>query len=92
MSDKHTETPARSRTMMILVASPLTENIYRRIGAVELAMHFNIIVADCLGWLVRSDRHPQYIEMDPRPYVRLVAKRLFRLSFEILLQILYSIS
>ena len=77
MSDKHTETPARSRTMMILVASPLTENIYRRIGAVELAMHFNIIVADCLGWLVRSDRHPQYIEMESASICKVGSQKAF---------------
>lgn len=52
----------RRKTMMILVASPLTENIYRRIGAEELAGYFEIVVADCLAWLIPSDRHPAFNE------------------------------
>lgn len=50
------------KTMMILVASPLTENIYRRIGADELEVHFEVVVVDCLAWLVPSDRHPAFSE------------------------------
>jgi hypothetical protein len=52
----------RRKTMMILVGSPLTENIYRRIGAEELAPYFEIVVADCLPWLIPSDRHPAFSE------------------------------
>jgi hypothetical protein len=63
--------------MMILVASPLTENIYRRIGAEELAIYFNIVVADCLGWLVRSDRHPQYIEMKSTSICKVGSQKAF---------------
>jgi hypothetical protein len=52
----------RRKTMMILVASPLTENIYRRIGAEELVSYFEVVVADCLAWLISSDRHPAFSE------------------------------
>lgn len=48
--------------MVIVVASPLTEDIYRRIGVDELSRYFEIIVADCLSWLVSSDRHPDFSE------------------------------
>lgn len=50
------------KTMLILVASPLTEDIYRRIGVGELAPYFEIVVADCLAWLVPSERHPTFNE------------------------------
>lgn len=54
----------RRKTMMILVASPLTENIYRRIGAEELASHFEVVIADCLAWLISSGRHPAFKEKE----------------------------
>jgi hypothetical protein len=37
--------------LVILVGSPLTENIYRRIGAKELSAHFEVVVVDCLKWV-----------------------------------------
>jgi hypothetical protein len=36
---------------VILVGSPLTANIYRRIGAKELSAHFDVVVVDCLKWV-----------------------------------------
>jgi hypothetical protein len=62
MNHSEIDLPARRKTMMILVASPLTENIYLRIGAEELSRHFEIVVADCLAWLIPSDRHPVFSE------------------------------
>lgn len=62
MSHPEIDLAARRKTMMILVASPLTENIYRRIGAEELAGYFEIVVADCLAWLIPSDRRPAFNE------------------------------
>lgn len=37
--------------MVILVASPLTRNIYDRIGAETLSRYFGVSVLDCLEWL-----------------------------------------
>ena len=54
----------RRKKMMILVASPLTENIYCRIGAEVLASYFEVVVADCLAWLIPSDRHPTFSEKE----------------------------
>lgn len=62
MNRSETDLAARRKTMMILVASPLTENIYRRIGTEELALHFDMVVADCMAWLIPSDRHPAFSE------------------------------
>ena len=62
MTRSETGLADRRKTMMILVASPLTENIYRRIGAEELAPYFEIVVADCLASLIPSDRHPAFSE------------------------------
>lgn len=66
MTQPETGLSERRKTMMILVASPLTENIYRRIGAEELAEYFEVVVADCLAWLIPSDRHPAYSEKQSR--------------------------
>jgi len=60
MSRSETGLAERRKTMMILVASPLTENIYRRIGVEELASCFEIVVADCLTWVISSNRHPTF--------------------------------
>lgn len=60
MTGMKTGLAERRKTMMILVASPLTENIYRRIGVEELSLYFEIVVADCLAWLIPSDRHPTF--------------------------------
>lgn len=57
------EHPAIAKEKLaILVASPLTENIYRRIGAEELSAHFNIVVIDCLEWVRSSSEYPKFVK------------------------------
>lgn len=37
-------------SLVIIVGSPLTENIYERIGANELSLSFDVQVFDCIEW------------------------------------------
>ena len=43
------------RRLIILVASPLTNDIVRRVFANELAIHFHVIIGDCLQWVRKTD-------------------------------------
>lgn len=72
-SDALGATPAPSsgrRRMLILVASPLTEGVYRRIGARELATYFDVTVADCLQWVRRFDQRPEFKAAEAANIVR----------------------
>ena len=77
MTRSETGLPERRKTMMILVASPLTENIYRRIGADELAEYFEIVVADWLEWLIPSDRQPTFSEMKSATICKVDSQKTF---------------
>lgn len=48
--------------LAILVASPMTENIYRRIGAEEMSAHFDVVVVDCLEWVRRFSERPKFVK------------------------------
>jgi hypothetical protein len=63
MPDAAGALPAIARERLaILVGSPLTENIYRRIGAEELSAHFDIIVVDCLEWVRCFSEHTKFVK------------------------------
>lgn len=48
--------------LVIVVSSPLTDNIYERIGATLLAEQFEVTVLDCFDWLMTFDVRPQFIQ------------------------------
>jgi hypothetical protein len=50
------------KKLTIIVASPLTENIYERISANVLSKHFEVTVLDCLDWLKSVDNRPAFSE------------------------------
>jgi len=52
---------SRQRVMAIIVASPLTQNIYERIGAEVIAATFNVVVIDCLKWIRNYSSEPEYV-------------------------------
>lgn len=55
----HNDTGTRE-TLAILVASPLTENIYRRIGVEEFTADFDVLVVDCLAWVRRYSERAEF--------------------------------
>jgi len=50
----------RKKVLVIIVGSPLTENIYERIGVDIFSKSFDIKVVDCLGWLRHYEEKPEY--------------------------------
>lgn len=50
----------QKKVLAITVASPLTQNIYDRIGANVLAQDFDVVIFDCLEWIRRYDKEPVY--------------------------------
>ena len=54
---------SKKQAMAIIVASPLTQNIYERIGAGILSESFDVTVIDCLEWVRHYERKPDYNPM-----------------------------
>jgi hypothetical protein len=53
----------QKQVMAIIVASPLTQNIYERIGVDILSESFDIKVIDCLEWVRHYEQKPVYNAM-----------------------------
>ena len=54
---------SQKQAMAIIVASPLTQNIYERIGVGTLSESFDITVIDCLEWVRHYEQKPDYNPM-----------------------------
>lgn len=58
--------PSKRKVLAITVASPLTQNIYDRIGAAVISEHFDVVVLDCLDWVRDYVERPVYQEVAAR--------------------------
>ena len=50
----------KKRVMAIIVASPMTQNIFERIGADIMDMAFDVVVIDCIKWVREYKEMPVY--------------------------------
>jgi hypothetical protein len=71
----------RRRVLAITVASPLTQNIYDRIGAEVISGYFDVVIIDCLEWVRQYDQKPAYIEMQSENIYRVDSESAFREVF-----------
>ncbi|MDA9030976.1 hypothetical protein N9I31_03970 [Candidatus Pseudothioglobus singularis] len=50
----------KKRVMAIIVASPLTQNIFERIGADIMNATFDVVVIDCMDWIRKYKKRPLF--------------------------------
>jgi hypothetical protein len=71
----------RRQVLVITVASPLTQNIYDRIGAEIISKYFDVVIIDCIEWVRQYDQKPAYIEMQSENIHQVDSESAFREVF-----------
>lgn len=70
--------------LAILIACPLTENIYDRIGVEVFSGDFDVVVIDCLSWFSRGHAPLIYTEVNRIVICRVDSKSALKKTFKVL--------
>lgn len=66
------------QVLAITVASPLTQNIYDRIGAEALGRQYDVVVIDCLEWVREYERKPVFRGIEAPNIVQVDSESAFK--------------